>query len=245
MRNNRIFLLLFLPLFLFGGCVKPEARNENADIAPDVHVRTETVALTGEDFLAELYFLGDSTTAHMATRAKRLDPAHVLAAKNRYLNLDTKITAAKIVNPETGEEETIAAVLRQIQPKYLLITLGVDYGVYYYRNAPESFRRCYEKLLDAVREACPDTRVIAGAIFPVGQNSPVITNEMVDCANEIIRTLSAERGIPFADNNTILKDETGYLAQKYVYSEDGIHLNAAAYEVILNHLAELAPELGG
>ena len=71
----------------------------------------------------------------------------------------------------------------------------------------------------------------------------MITNEMVDRANETIRALAAEREIPFADNNTILKDETGYLAQKYVYSEDGIHLNAAAYEVILNHLAELAPEL--
>lgn len=241
MRNNRIFLLLFLPLFLLGGCVKPEARTENIDIVPDT--RTETVAVSGEEFLADLYFLGDSTTAHMATRAKGIAPAHVLSAKNRYLNLDPKITAAKIVNPETGEEETIAAVLRQIQPKYLLITLGVDYGVYYYRDAPESFRRCYEKLLNAVREACPDTRVIAGAIFPVGQSSPVITNEMVDRANETIRALAAEREIPFADNNTILKDETGYLAQKYVYSEDGIHLNAAAYEVILNHLAELAPEL--
>ena len=243
MRNNRIFLLLFLSLFLFGGCVKPEPRTESADAAPDV--RTETAAVSGEEFLADLYFLGDSTTAHMATRAKGIDPAHVLAAKNRYLNLDPKITSAKIVNPETGEEETIAAVLREIQPRYLLITLGVDYGVYYYRNAPESFRRCYEKLLDAVHEACPDTRVIAGAIFPVGQNSPVITNEMVDRANETIRILAAERGIPFADNNTILKDESGYLAQKYVYSEDGIHLNAAAYEVILRHLAELAPELGG
>lgn len=243
MQNNRIFLLLFLSLFLFGGCVKPEARTENAYVVPDAH--TETVAVTSEEFLADLYFLGDSTTAHMATRAKGIAPAHVLAAKSRYLNLDPKITSTKIVNPETGEEETIAAVLRQIQPRYLLITLGVDYGVYYYRNAPESFRRCYEKLLDAVREACPGTQVIAGAIFPVGQNSPVITNEMVDRANETIRALAAEHGIPFADNNTILKDETGYLAQKYVYSEDGIHLNAAAYEVILHHLAELAPELGG
>lgn len=243
MRNNRIFLLFLLPVFLFGSCRKPEPHMEATGSVSDTLTATPTV--TGEEFLRQLYFLGDSTTAHMTARAKGIDPSRVLAAKNRYLNLDPKITTAKIVDPGSGEEETIAEVLRKIQPKYLLITLGVDYGVYYYRDAPEKFRLCYEKLLDSISAATPDTRIIAGAIFPVGRNSAVITNEMVDRANETIRALAAERGIPFADNNTILKDENGYLAPKYVYSEDGIHLNATAYEVILRHLADLAPGFGG
>ncbi len=243
MRNNRIFLLLFSFLFLFGACGKPEKRAEITGSATDTPVAAEE--MTGEEFLQKLYFLGDSITAHMSSRAPEIPKNHILAAKNRYLNLDPKITAAKIVDPEDGEEKTIAEVLRQRKPEYLLITLGIDYGVYYYRDKPESFRRCYEKLLDAVADASPGTRVIAGAIFPVGRGCAAITNEMVDCANETIRTLAAERGLLFADNNAILKDDEGYLSEKYVYSEDGIHLNTAAYEVILRHLSELAPSLGG
>ena len=243
MRNNRIFLLLFLPLFLFGGCAKPDTRTAAAGEIKKADERA--VAAAGEDFVQKLYFLGDSTTAHLAARAPEVPEKHILAARNRYLNLDSKITSAKIVNPESGEEATIAEVLSQLHPEYLLITLGVDYGVYYYRNSPESFRRCYEKLLDAIAAACPDTCVIAGAIFPVGRQSRVITNEMVDLANGTIRALAAQRGIAFADNNTPLRDADGYLAEKYVFSEDGIHLNAEAYRVILENLAGLPLKPGG
>lgn len=243
MRNNRIFLLLLTLLFLLSGCARSKT---GIAVPPDAASATAAkTAPEGEEFLQKLYFLGDSTTAHMTSRAPGIPKNHILAAKNRYLNLDAKITSARIVNPESGKEETPAEVVRQLAPEYLLITLGVDYGVYYYRNTPDTFRRCYEKLLDAIEKASPGTRVIAGGIFPVGRSSPVITNEMVDRANQTIRELATERGIPFADNNSILKDDEGFLDEKYVYSEDGIHLNAAAYAVILHHLAELAPILGG
>jgi len=220
---NRIFsfalCILLLPLLLSCGEVRAAEDTPNKE----------------QDFLASLTFLGDSTTAHMASRAS-VTPAQIWAAKNRYLNLDSRITYAKIVAPDTGAEETIATVAARIKPRYLVITLGVDYGVYYYRNDLAKFRFYYEKLLDAIHEASPETVLILQSIFPVTAASAAITNGMIDRANGEIRALSAARGLVYVDANAVLKDRDGYLAKAYCNSEDGIHLTAKAYEKILENL---------
>jgi len=190
-------------------------------------------------------FLGDSTTAHMLSRAPLKDgkrSVQIWATKERYLNLDSRITYAKILLPETGEEMTIAEAARSKKPPYLVITLGVDYGVYYYRNDLEKFRFYYEKLLDAIKEASPDTVMLLQSIFPVGKGSPVITNGMIDNANLTVRKIAETRGLHFVDVAPLLRDEEGFLREEYVFSEDGIHLTQEAYQVIISHLAAFAEE---
>ncbi|MBQ3482618.1 MAG: hypothetical protein IJA78_00390 [Clostridia bacterium] len=221
---NRIFSFLLcislLPLLL--SCGKAQA-------ASDAKQGEQT------DFLASLTFLGDSTTAHMAARAA-VTPAQIWAAKNRYLNLDHRITYATIVAPDTGAEETIATVAARIKPRYLVITLGIDYGVYYYRNDLSKFRFYYEKLLDAISAASPETVLVLQSVFPVTAASTAITNEMIDRANGEIRAIAAARGLVYVDANAVLKNEDGYLADRFCNSEDGLHLTAKAYEQILENL---------
>jgi hypothetical protein len=232
MRFNRIFLLL-LCLLLLCGCKTAEGKPAEPAVA-------------AEDFLDSLVFLGDSTTAHMLSRAPLKDgegSTQIWASKNRYLNLDARITAAKIVYPETGEELTVAEAVARKRPPYLVITLGVDYGVYYYRNDPAAFARCYEKLLDAIAAASPDTRLILQSIFPVAKTCSVLSNDMIDRANGVIAEIAARRGLVFVDANSVLKDERGYLAPHYCSSEDGIHLTAAAYQKIFENLKRYEKEI--
>ena len=225
MRINRIFLLLLTLLLPTVGC-KADAHAVNIE----------------EDFLESLTFLGDSTTAHMQQRAS-VRPDQIWATKNRYLNLDSRITYAEIVAPDTGCEERIADVAARLRPRFLVITLGVDYGVYYYRHKPETFRLYYEKLLDAIHAASPDTTIILQSIFPVARTSSVITNEMIKNANGIIKEIAGDRGLIFVDQTEMLCDSEGYLRPEYCYSEDGIHLTASAYTAILNRLAELKDQI--
>lgn len=235
MRFNRIFLFLLtfsLILFPLAGCRKADAA---------VVEETED---KGNDFIDELTFLGDSITAHMQLRAK-IDPSKVWATKNRYLNLDSRITYAKIIAPDTGKEELIADVAARLKPRYLVITLGIDYGVYYYRDKPDAFRHYYDKLLTAIQTASPETVMILQSIFPVGRNSHAITGEMVQNANRIIRGIADARGLVFVDQTPILSDKDGYLREEFCYSEDGIHLTAAAYSAILSHLSTLEHEIRG
>ena len=189
------------------------------------------------DPIATLTFLGDSITAHMESRAN-VDPTQIWAAKERYLNLDSHITYAKIVAPDTGKEERIAAVAARIQPKNLVITLGIDYGVYYYRNDLKVFAKYYEKLLDEIAVASPDTKIILQSIFPVTADSKSITNEMIENANTAIREIAARRGLLYLDTQSVLRDSDGFLKKEYCYSEDGIHLTNAAYQRILAYISE-------
>ena len=222
-RFNRIFYFLLL-IFLLCGCKQPPAAADNTP------------------FLDKVVFVGDSTTAHMKNRSK-LNDAQVWATKERYLNLDARVTSAKIEIDE--KEMTIAEAAAKYRPAYLVITLGIDYGVYYYRDDPETFRACYEKLLDTLQTAAPDTVLILQSVFPVGRQSPAITNEMVDRANTVISEIAAARDLYYLDANTPLRDEEGYLRPEYVYSADGIHLTASAYDVILENLRSKEREIMG
>lgn len=226
MRYNRIFLCLLAALLLFAGCNRAEAAK-----APQ-----------SSEFLDEIYFLGDSITAHMQQRAA-VSASRILASKQRYLNLDSRITYARIVAPDTGDEEPIATVVGRLQPRYLVITLGIDYGVYYYRNDLDTFGYYYEKLLDAILAASPNTNLILQSIFPVGKNSTVITNDMVDHANGVIAEIAARRSLVYIDAAAVLRDAEGYLKADYCYSDDGIHLTASAYEAIFENIKNYETEV--
>lgn len=237
MRFNRIFIsLLCLSSLLFCSCGLAAA------------VSSSESEETEASFLDTLTFLGDSTTAHMLSRAPLRDGAaskQIWATKSRYLNLSSRITYEKIVCPETAKEMTIAEVAATVRPAYLVITLGIDYGVYYYRNDQKTFVLYYEKLIDAIKTASPETVIILQSIFPVGRGSGVITNEMVDRANKTISEIAVRRNLVYVDAATPLKDSEGYLAPAYCYSEDGIHLTCAAYEVIFENLKKYEHAIKG
>ena len=234
MRLNRI--LLFVVIFsLLGltvhGCSEAKAA-------------AEAQADASKDLLDELTFLGDSTTAHMQLRSS-LRTEQIWAAKNRYLNLDSRITYARIVAPDTNEEESIATVAKRLKPRYLVITLGIDYGVYYYREDLPTFRYYYEKLLSAIEEASPETTLILQSVFPVGRGAAVITNTMIANANAVIGDIARARGLTFIDQTAVLSDADGFLKEEYCYSDDGIHLTAAAYDAILQRLLAAESEIRG
>ncbi len=221
MRYNRIFLFLLTLVLLLCGC-------QRADAAKDTPKKAS---------LADFTFLGDSITAHMISRAD-VEPAQVWATKERYLNLDSRITYAKIVAPDTGKEERIAEVAARLQPPHLVITLGVDYGVYYYRNDLSLFAKYYEKLLDEIAAASPDTEIMLQSIFPVTAACKNLTNEMIDNANRVIQEIAKKRDLCYLDTQSVLRDVDGFLKKEYCYSEDGIHLTSAAYDKILAYVSE-------
>ncbi|MBE6691638.1 MAG: hypothetical protein E7590_10260 [Ruminococcaceae bacterium] len=234
MRFNRI--LLFVVVFSLLGAFAHECSKAKAAESEHAEAKSE------ENFIDSLTFLGDSITAHMQQRSP-LRAEQIWATQSRYLNLDSRITYAKIVAPDTGAEETIATVAKRLRPSYLVITLGIDYGVYYYRNDLQTFRHYYEKLLSAILEASPDTVLILQSIFPVGRGSAVITNDMIQNANAVISDIAAARGLAFVDQTAVLADSDGYLRQEYCYSSDGIHLTAKAYDAILAKLASMEKEI--
>lgn len=218
MHINRIFLCFLSFTLFFCGCQRADAT-------------------TGAEPLADVYFLGDSTTAHMAARSE-ISAERILATRERYLNLDSRITYAKIVAPDTGKEEKISTAVGRLRPRFLVVTLGVDYGVYYYRNELETFIKYYDKLLDELTAASPETTLLLQSIFPVAATCRNVTNEMIDNANACVREIAKRRGLLYLDTQAVLRDEEGFLKKEFSNSEDGIHLTSEAYSAILSHITE-------
>ena len=70
-----------------------------------------------------------------------------------------------------------------------------------------------------------------------------ITNAGIDRINEWVKDIAEESGVKYLDTQSILKDENG--AQKVEYNEDdGVHMNAQAYRLILNYIRTHAYNIG-
>ena len=195
---------------------------------------TEDAGISYQDSLT---FVGDSLTAHLASRGVLSDGTNtkqVWRSESNMINLNSEVTSAKIILPGTGEKMTIAEAAREAQPSILIITLGTDWGVAYLSEA--EFKDCYGKLVQAIQKASPQTTVILQSIFPVTAACSTLDNAKIDAANKWVKAVAAENGCRYLDTQSILKDENNCLKSEYCNSTDGIHLGKEAYEAILAYI---------
>jgi len=250
-------LLLTLVICLIVTLVSPKSESTANDTAEAVtDAEKEPVGSIGQDVvLAEtpdagqayqdkLIFVGDSLTAHLIHRGGLTggkNTKQVWCPQSNTLNLDSKVSSAKIVYPETGELLTIAEAAKKAQPEIMIITLGTNYGVSYLTE--KDFKSCYESLIQGIRKASPNTVVILQSIFPVTATctSKTLTNEKIDTCNEWVKEIAKNCGCPYLDTQSVLKGSDNALKPEYssdssYQNDDGIHLTGNAYSVILKYI---------
>ena len=193
----------------------------------------------GQAYQDSLTFVGDSLTAHLINREVLTGgktTQQVWKTENNMLNLNSEVTSAKIILPGTGELMTIAQAAKAAKPSILIITLGTDWGVSYLNET--DFKACYSKLVNDIKAASPDTKIILQSIFPVTADCPhpSLSNDRIDNANKWVKAIAAETGCRYLDTQSVLKDENNCLKTEYCNSNDGIHLGANAYRVILEYI---------
>ncbi len=190
----------------------------------------------GMAYQDKLIFVGDSLTAHLVAREVLTGgkmTKQVWRTENNMLNLNSEVTAAKIIYPETGESMTIAEAAGKSKPEIMIVTLGTDWGVSFLTET--DFKACYTALIRDIQTASPDTTVILQSIFPV-TTSAKLKNDKIDVCNGWVREIAAECGCPYLDTQTVLKGADNALKPEYCNSSDGIHLHKEAYEVILQYI---------
>lgn len=191
----------------------------------------------GMTYQNSLCFLGDSLTAHLISREVLKggrSTTQVLATRAGMLNLNSEITYAKVILPESGEAMTAAEAVAKKQPPILIITLGTDWGVSYL--SADEFKYCYSKLIKEIRRASPDTDIILQSIFPVSIDCKVLDNKRIDRANDWVKELCQDHGLKYLNTAEILKDGDGNLRRELCDSSDGIHLTRDAYIEILGYI---------
>ena len=215
-----------------------DEEGETKDQAPQgdgiTLIRTDDAGMEYQD---SLVFVGDSLTANLINKGVLTggtNTRQVWRTESNVFNLNAEVTSTKIVFPGTGEKLTVAEAAKSAKPAVLIVTLGADWGVSYLSE--EEFKACYDKLVKGILKASPKTDVVLQSIFPVTAGCASLDNDRIDTANKWVKEIAAANECYYLDTQSVLKDENNCLMADYCDSTDGIHLNQAAYEVILTYV---------
>lgn len=222
-----------------GDTTTPPADSTSTQVSVTVSpARLEETEDYGQEYINKIIFVGDSTTYGLKAYSMLsggTNTKQVWTPASGTYSLNALVTTYKVVYPETGEELTVADAARKAKPEYMVITLGINYGVPYCGET--EFKKYYRMLLDDVTAASPETKLMLQSIYPVATNNELkdITNEKIDLANKWIEQLAEEYGLKYLHTNPTLKGEDGYLVQSY-QNGDGLHLQQSGFNKVLQFI---------
>lgn len=251
-RTIALILALMMCLCLFTACggsdgedtepVESAAPADNGGVTTaepiaspsTVPVWLPQTADAGQEYIDKLVFIGDSTTYGLKAYGV-VNDSQVWTPSSGTLALFNQ-SFATIVYPKTGEEIPIVDAVKDAQPEYLVLTIGVN-GVAMMDE--ESFKSEYIDLIHRIQAASPNTKIICNSIYPVEASYEAkdngINNAKINAANMWVYDIAEATGTHYIDSATVLKDANGYLVAEYG-NGDGLHLSPAGFNVVLNYL---------
>ena len=153
-------------------------------------------------------------------------------ARAHGLEFDDVTEYAKYLYP--GEELLIRDAVAKAKPDILLVTLGIDSIALI---GKDDFVRYYTTLIDAVKAASPDTKIILNSIYPVADSYKYkkdINNDKINAANGWIEDLAVSRGCRFLYSWEALA-VNGKLPET-MQNGDGLHLNGEAFTKVMQYI---------
>lgn len=200
---------------------------------------------------SRVYFLGESTTAHLRRRGNLLGQyakTNVLAPDSGTLMLSSRTLSQTIRKNGSKEKISILSAIGEKQPPVLILSFGLN-GIAGFHKSENKYLQLYAKLIRSIRKISPDTRLVLQTIYPVAKEQtnwkfsapPEEVNLWIDSLNERLAELAEEESVLLWDTAALLKEENGFL--KPEFSADGIHLTNAGYDEILRKIAENAEKL--
>ena len=196
-------------------------------------------ANAGREYLDKIVFLGDSTTYGIGYYydlgyTELCPPSQIWTPSSGTLTL-SYYSVATVVYPETGEEIPIIDAVTRAQPEIMLLTLGVN-GVSFMDE--EWFITDYTALINNIKTASPDTRIILNSIYPVAKSYPSIesiSNEKIVAANGWIQRIAEATGCKYLNTYEVLVGADGALPEGS-HNGDGIHLSGETFEIVMEYI---------
>ena len=146
--------------------------------------------------------------------------------------------------------QALDACIFELEPPHLFLNIGTNdlNGPDYDQNRLLSN---YEKILQAVRQHLPQTKLYLLAYYPVNPNVTDIpylkevfrhrTNERIAAASEGVQELAQKYGAQFLNLNEGLADADGNL--KAEFTIEGMHMYADGYRVVLRNLLPVLKQI--
>lgn len=226
-----IICLIVLTVLLFSPKDNPTPSPElPVDNPTNVDVVLPLSNDAGQEYIDKIYFVGESTTSHFFKGG--IDRSHILVPSSATLTLGSDILTILV-----GEDElTIPEAVRKVNAEILILTIGVNNAS---RFSEKQYKTFYGKLIAAIKEASPNTKIIIQSTFPIekyfSDQEKAITNDAIDRNNKWAKEIAEEYGLKYLDTQSILKNDDGALKEGYG-NGDGVHLNEKAYEAIIHYI---------
>ena len=191
----------------------------------------------GQEYLDSIVFYGDSNTNRFRL-AEIFEGGYwttqVWTPMSGTLTLN-RWDVDKIVYPETWTEIDVTEAMEIKKPEYLLINLGTN-GVSFMDE--EYFKSEYTEMVEALKEACPETKIMLSSLYPVALSYPYqddINNGKLAAASGWIYEIAEEQGVRYIDLASAVEDENGDLPETS-HIGDGYHLSKDALEDVLMYI---------
>ena len=178
-----------------------------------------------------LVFLGDSITAGWATGGKEVWEKSFTQYKPVNFGIGGDKTQHVLWRIQNGE-------LDGISPKALVLMIGTNNSAI---DKPEGIASGITKIVQTVRQKCPDTKILLLAIFPRGP-SPTDSKRLVnEATNQIIKKLDDGKHVFYLDiGKNFLKEDGSF---KDGISKDLLHFVDAGYQIEADAISAKLAEL--
>ena len=123
-------------------------------------------------------------------------------------------------------------------PQILIVTVGVN-GLPTWTQ--DEFTAHYNRLLELIRSATPDTRILLQSVYPVAkERTPrlkAFTADKIDRMNQWIESIAKVNRLDYLDTASVLKAADGWLDPSY-HNGDGLHLNTDGFNQVLSYIIQ-------
>jgi hypothetical protein len=186
--------------------------------------------IVDDDWFSDAAFVGDSLTHGLYLYGKFRTPTYFYSTGMSIF----RVNKAVFNSPGNGDSLSLAKRLPLGNFKKIYILLGVNELGSYVGDYIDS----YGVFIDNLKTYCPEATIYVQSILPVSKaksvSGSVFTRERIHNFNEALRELAATKGVKYADINSAIADEEGYLPENYTW--DGVHLNSSKYRLWADYL---------
>ncbi|MDE6594613.1 MAG: hypothetical protein K2K44_01230 [Oscillospiraceae bacterium] len=198
--------------------------------------KAETIAAS-KDYNPEFFdrglIIGDSISVGFVNYGY-LKPENVFAKIG--------ITPASVITADI-DGTTVYTKAAGLDPDYICIMLGTN-GLSYLSE--DYMAEKMSEFIDGLHQICPNAMIVLVSIPPVTAQHESEKPEKIENItkyNEHILKLADEKSISFVNIFPLLQDSDGYLAADYA-ENDGLHLKAAAYPVVMSAIQSAVENSG-
>ncbi len=190
----------------------------------------------GQEYIDKIVFLVDATNVGLRSYGVLSDgknTSQVWRTTSGTLTL-SGVCDKKIIYPQSGAEMTVAQAAEKSKPEYLVITLGFE-GMN--QISSQKFVEEYTALINAVKTASPDTKIILQSVYPIASRvKGKVSNEKIDELNSSVLSIAQSCDVKYLDTCTVLKDSNGTMKDEYDNGGTGWNMNAQGFEAVLSYI---------